>query len=189
MSDIKSQEITGKLTHWVDAKDKEAILAGSFQLPQARQTGIANKPQGIWISWNGGWEDFCRDDFTTWMDGKACLRASLAPDLRIWKIDTLEDFTAVWHKFDPENKPDMMLFSKYDHLKDFWAWIQAQGYDGIAMTEQGQWRTRRTTFLYGWDVSSVVIFDRKNVTFTEEPDDQQGTHEVHEEQEGRRATK
>ena len=93
---INSKKLKGKFTHWVDSKYKEDILKGKFNLAR---TNLISKPRGLWLSWNGGWERFCKDDFTSWMGSRICLKAKIKPNLNIWLINTLEDFLEVWNKF------------------------------------------------------------------------------------------
>ncbi len=176
---INSNKLKGKFTHWVDSKYKEDILNGKFKLAR---TNLISKPAGLWLSWNGGWEQFCKDDFTSWMGTRVCLKAKIKPNLKIWLINTFEDFLEVWNRFTfplvikPEAKlrfqfdtcSILKLYECKERGKDFWEWLQREfKIDGVALTDIGQCETRMSTWLYGWDVASVVIFNPKNVILTE----------------------
>lgn len=171
---IKSNEIKGEFTHWVGIKHKESVLNGQFRL---LPSSLPSKPTGLWLSWNGGWEYFCKYDYTDWMKGKTCLKAEIKPNLNIWLIDSFVDFIEVWNKFIYPEKINLntdkfqyeicsfiKLYESKQKGKDFWEWLQTElKIDGVALTKIGQCETRMSTWLYGWDVASVVLFNPKNV--------------------------
>lgn len=149
MTTIYSQNINGKLTHWVHKDYKKLILIKKIFSLLKHQMG--NKPKGLLLMWNGDWKCFCKSDFITWMEDKICLLAKLKPDLKLWLIDSFESFNIVWKQYTDKPAYD---FLKVD--KKFWKWLEWQGYDGVAQTIE--WSTG-----YGWDCASIVIFNPKNV--------------------------
>lgn len=191
MSVKNSEQITGKFTHWCLTADADALVAGKRRQPERQNH---TKPAGMWLSWNGGWEQFC-ETWESWMEGRTCLRASIKPGLKILEIDCMADLDEAFTGFEQnpvETYPEDMLVFKQHHeqmkecMKDmfpgdhhlrrydfsvaplFWHWLQTKGYAGVALTERGQWQTRMPTFLYGWDCASICIFDPNNVTFSKE---------------------
>ena len=89
-----SQDLKGKLTH-VCKGNVEALLRGEFKL----QGTNGMKPNGVWLSWNGGWEDWCSSEQPDWLENRLILSATLKPDLNIFLIDSLEDFQKVFDEF------------------------------------------------------------------------------------------
>ena len=165
---VKSEDIEGKLTHWISKEHKDKALAAEFKFLEG---GLSSKPLGLWISWNGGWEDWTKGEWPDWMKGKVCLTAKIKPGLKLWHIDSLEDFAEIWDEFKvfaniKEEHMYMSMFTLHEAKKegkDFWVWLKEKGVDGIALTDQGQWKTRMGTWLYGWDCQSIVIFKPENV--------------------------
>lgn len=173
MTIVLSETIKGKPTHWLKEEYKEKALNGEITLSSAR-LHLPIKPRGFWISWNHGWEKFCKYDYKEWMEkDKVCLRVKLKPGLRIWLIDSMDDFNSIWSKF-PYGVADEKFLTSFSSLMkaqekghDFWSWLQeTYAIDGVALTEAGQWRTRMDTWLYGWDCASIVIFNPENVELT-----------------------
>jgi len=179
MTFVQSESIKGKFTHWLDRKYKKDVLKGIFDV---KEPNLVIKPKGIWLSWNGGWEGYCREDYTSWMKGKVMLNAKIKSGLRIWLIDDVDDFMEVWNQFElpavinPKIKlindfgpaSMMRLIEAKERGIDFWEWFQKKfKIDGVALTDTGQCRTRMTTWLYGWDAQSIVIFNPNNVILAE----------------------
>lgn len=118
-----------------------------------------NKPQsgGLWTStWvddSCAWRDFCVNemdwgDFYIWL---------LEPDprARILEIDTLDDLKDVLLVYpDPRERGQSLgnvAGVNFEAIAESW--------DGIHLTEEGQWRTRLSQpNLYGWDVESTLWF-------------------------------
>ena len=158
MSDVLSQDLDGTFTHWVRAEFVNSVSVGDIVIPKSNLMG---KPVGLWISWNNGWEDWCSSEQPDWIGvGHNCFSVSLRRDLKLWLIDSMDDFMSVWSQFT--DKPPIFSLP----LNMFWFWLKERGYDGVALTNEGQWATRMNTFMYGWDCQCIVIFDSKNVTLT-----------------------
>jgi len=165
---LKSEDIEGKLTHWIGKEFVDKARNGEFEFAGG---GLHSKPIGLWLSWDGGWEDWTSSEWPAWMERKVCLQAKLKPGLKLWHIDTFEDFIRVWNEFKTfanikEENTYMSMISLYDSKKkgiDFWDWLKEKKVDGVALTDSGQWATRMKTWLYGWDAACIVIFNPKNV--------------------------
>ena len=176
---IKSENIHGRLTHWIDEAYAEKAIHGEFRCKT--DNVLPSKPVGLWLSWNGGWEEWCNGEWPDWMKDKICLTVKLKHGLNIWLIDELEDFLLIWEDFKndiPAQKPNGLKFPRelldegkgYTSLLslyfakerglDFWDWLKNKHkIDGVAITSSGQNKTRYTTWLYGWDAQSIIIFN------------------------------
>lgn len=192
MKIILSENFRGKLTHVTSAKDVRGILKTGFKVN--RGTGRPDKPEGIWLSVDDGWEKWKEDEsFKSSDDG--IVKAEILPNLKLLVIDTLEDFMSWMKEFDNEvgiigtgdamnndwkrmvmetsqkiEDPDFNTFGKFyigftSYNPKLWEWT-ASKVDGIYLTDKGQWATRLTTFMYGWDCATVLMFDEKNVKFS-----------------------
>ncbi len=153
-------EIEGTFTHWVDAKDVDAVINHTLKTPEHRNSF---KPHGVWLSWNGDWERWFESEWKSWAEGKVCLRARIHPRATIVVIDTVEDLKELMVQAGIPLTEENIRF--YRNCEEFWEALRGQ-FDGIALTEAGQWRTRMTTFLYGWDCASICIHNPAHVTFT-----------------------
>jgi len=162
MSIVKSQDITGTLTHW--SEHCKSICKEGFTIN--KRSVLLNKPNGVWISWNGGWEQYVKDYFPSWMTATTLsVSVKIKPDLNIWLIDSYEDFMHMWNQseFKNINPKNTGL-----HLIRFWTWLCEQRINGIALTDKGQRETRIVTFLSGWDCASIIIFLPENVEVDDE---------------------
>ena len=156
MSIVKSETIKGKLTHWVKPEYVDRVLSGDIRLHQ----GLKTKPLGVWISWNNGWEKWCKSE-SDFIAGRTCLKVKLKDGLNVWLIDSLDDFNEIWKQFNNESGLSILIDNK------FWYWLQDTYHiDAVALTDKGQWTTRMDTWLYGWDVASIVVFNPNNVRFS-----------------------
>ncbi len=162
MSIIFSQDIKGKLTHWVNKKYKDDALKGDFKLNDSN--ALDNKPKGLWLSWNNGWEKWSLgENFGGPANKKdnVCLNAKLKSNLKLWCINSFNDFMEVWNKFTDKDPTIFNIITIKEN--NFWEWLKNKEYDGVALTDKGQWATRFKTWLYGWDCASIVIFNPKNI--------------------------
>lgn len=146
MTIVKSQGIKGKLTHWLAPEHKDTALTGKFFVDY-KEGQIKNKPEGLWLSWNDGWEKWCESE-SNFIKEKVCVNASLKKNLKIWHIDCLKDFEEIWNEFVKETNWE----EKYPRLNakmlmegnKFWDWLKEKEIDGVALTDNGQWATRIT---------------------------------------------
>ena len=157
-----------KLTHWVNKEYVGKVLSGKGLVSD---NGIAYKPNGIWLSVDGGWESWCRTEMPGWIGkGKVCLGAKLKDGINIWKIDCKEDFDKEWDiRFWSEGSR-ALIRREYEKFRLFWKHI-CEKYDGIYITEKAFWEMRLDNmFAYSCDCSCIVVFDARNVIFFEERD-------------------
>lgn len=96
-----------------------------------------------WIDWCIG-ESFAGPAFDVWL---------LTPDpaAHVYDIDSLDDLAALIRRFP----------GRGSHQPEYPAWdLVAQEYDGVHLTDKGQWATRlaHPISLYGWDCESTLWF-------------------------------
>jgi hypothetical protein len=77
------------------------------------------------------------------------------PAVHVFVVHTLDDLATLDRRYPWHPVPDMAGMTLLRGL-DFER-MRADGYDGVHLTEQGQWRTRLTELnLYGWDCESTI---------------------------------
>lgn len=123
--------------------------------------GSSWKPYGgLWTSTydfrhGSGWVQWCLGEEFHVPKGGRWDGVVLTPrdDARILTIDTFEDLQQANHKY-PDTSPISKITPHLDYTHI------AQDYDGVHLTEEGQWRTRLTfpLSLYGWDCESTLWF-------------------------------
>ena len=118
------------------------------------------KPKGgLWTStWQGepkvsGWAEWCRSESFSAGDHRVWLLTPKA-DACIAVVAEMADLKALLLRYP------LSLGKAYDHIfqpLDFER--MAQDYDGMHLTDSGQWATRLTEpNLYGWDCESTCWF-------------------------------
>jgi len=150
-----------KIVTGLDLPDLTFAHEDQFTLLRIQPIGNSFvKPEGgVWFSPPGTWLGWCRDE--DWGDWERKVEQPvdrrLLADQRFIVIDTFEDLEELLADYELEqNLPPDLEFT-LPGLPDFEA--LARVYDGIYLTEAGQWRTRTTRpSLYGWDIESVLWF-------------------------------
>lgn len=167
---VAISQLRGTFTHWLDPKYKQCALDGKFVL---HKSAIPNKPKGFWISWNNGWEDWCHAE-SNFIKDQVMLKVEFTkPDMKTLLIDTKQDLDGLWREYSGTELGMSSLMGLIESEKrfgiSFWNWLQKEkGIEAIALTEAGQWHTRMTTFMYGWDAECVFVFDpAKNIKCVE----------------------
>lgn len=129
-------------------------------------TGYIKPHGGLWLtSHEYTWKQWCYENRFSNPDGQTEWVIPLKNDPNFLVIDTLEDYIKIVRRWKmPDKYPDKP--GLLPHALDFEK--IGQVYDGIFLTERGQWRTRmpREPYedytLYGWDLESVLILGRSN---------------------------
>jgi len=120
------------------------------------------KPRGgLWTSTHtpadvhlSDWSRWCHDEMPEWLHHRIAWK--LQPRAaRLIVIDTLADLVSVVRQFPAV---DRRYSDRAEHPD--WHAIAGAGYDGVHLTEKGQWRTRMSMpeNLYGWDCESTLWF-------------------------------
>lgn len=125
---------------------------------------------GLWTStyqptgkFASGWIEWCYSEEPEWITEHAFL-LEVKPDARIYTIDSQSDVLQLLNKYklyrlrsESGKLIDVMDLGMSMAILD-WEKI-AQDYDGVHLTEEGQWRTRLARpGLYGWDCESTIWF-------------------------------
>lgn len=97
-----------------------------------------------WVNWMQAEQWYNHSDATAWL---------LTPDdPDIYQIDTLTDLKVLASEFPNEDSPLSYTALDYEAIADV--------FDGIWLTQQGQWQTRFShPNLYGWDCESTLWFE------------------------------
>jgi hypothetical protein len=127
------------------------------------------KPRGgLWTStwheeYGGGWVQWClSEEFEcdrsdpTW---PKCWLLDPAPDARVYTIDSYADLQALVDRFPHRYDYEDRGFGAHVDLQPRWLSV-AEHYDGVHLTDAGQWATRLShpLNLYGWDCESTLWF-------------------------------
>jgi hypothetical protein len=77
-----------------------------------------------------------------------------SPEARIYTVDSLDDLMGLHERYEAEDTELSHMFKVLDYEK------MSQDYDGMHLTERGQWETRLSHpySLYGWDCECVYWF-------------------------------
>jgi len=160
-----NREDTVKIVTGADLPDLSFAHPETFDLAKVEpiRNDLFVKPLGgVWLSPPGAWVQWCRGEDWDEPDAKVDQpfdRALLA-DHKFVVIDTLQDLKdlMVFYEYEwpTERKAQFGLLSEMRFL-DFEA--LACDFDGIYLTDAGQWATRLSDpKLYGWDLESVLWF-------------------------------
>lgn len=156
----KAKDVEGTFTHLTPIKNLSSIKEQGLVTPKDRGGGI-NKPIGVWLSLNGGWEHFCEVDYhghAIDYDYYALINCSIKPDINLVVIDSLDDFYEALNSVGIEKQ----RYYHHDTVQLFWSKLKLIS-DGLLLTHKGQFETRWETFLYGWDCASVCIWKEDSI--------------------------
>lgn len=108
-------------------------------------------PEGKYAS---GWVEWCAGEMPEWIVDMHAFLLTVSPTARVYTIDSLGDLVSLVSKYP--------LKTDIPQLKQF-EWIDweavSRDYDGVYLTDEGQWATRFSTpSLYGWDSESTLWF-------------------------------
>lgn len=147
------------------ASDKELDLA-----LVASPTNVSwNKPDGgLWLSPRLGerstWIDFMERDSWSPYDSPQLVTQTvkLKSDARILQIDSYDDYAQILSAYLHMPEGALTNLGMFSQLFDFER--LAQDWDGIYLTEEGQYATRFSPTvngpsLYGWDLESLLLFN------------------------------
>jgi len=85
-----------KLTHITTKENKERILKEGFKI---RDNKNHFKPNGVWLSIDNGWEDWCRYNDFRKDEQDAILEVKLRNPDKYYTMDSMDDFLAMFHEF------------------------------------------------------------------------------------------
>lgn len=119
------------------------------------------KPTGLWLSINGEWEQFCKEQEFSLQEGEGY---RYAVDVDMAQVLTVGDSGVVDMTFDDFD-------TEYGSNKDAYAgtrlhidWAKvAKRYDGIEIPVYSWEQRHRLMWYYGWDVASACIWDPRSI--------------------------
>ena len=120
----------GCITHIIPKRFTEQAIKGEFKI----NPGLSFKPTGLWLSWNHGWQHWCKYEEFLDIEDYDQLNVELELTLKFWLIDSKEDFNELWleyskgyktpHSFNTEFATSLIdLMEAEKQLKiNFWDW-------------------------------------------------------------------
>jgi len=164
---IKSEEMNKhKITKVIEKKYLNDLLNKPIKIKN--KNDISNKPNGFWLSINEGWEKWCKSEMPEWIENSTIAELKFNPSYNIMLIEEVNDIIGAWNDYlnesgfkskYPKGDSIMCFYDENYNICNFWSWlINKYKLTGIYLTNEGEWKTRMTTFLYGWDCESIVIF-------------------------------
>jgi hypothetical protein len=122
------------------------IEAGRFKPRWAFWTSTYVNGSSAWVEW-------CRSECHGDPDRSNWFVLGVRPTARVYVVDTLQDLEYLVDRYP------LRPFSYRQSIRYVdWA-AAAQDFDGVQVTEEGQWQTRFSEpGLYGWDCESTAWF-------------------------------
>jgi hypothetical protein len=138
--------------------NKGAVLSFNNRFNIVNKKFFCKPLGGFWVSSYLGparisaWREWCVSDMPHWIVDVDLYKVVINPDAHIYEIDTQADLVSLHNRY-----PANYGFGKYLNFEAI-----ARNYDGIHLTEDGQWATRYGSGinLYGWDLESTVLFTK-----------------------------
>jgi len=137
----------------------ETAPAAGLMGPISNIHGFPKPMGGLWTTPMGGqgWTAWCQDEqWGDWEDHKQHHLAVARP-VRVAVIENTSDLGAIIEQHGYEVD---MFGSQLSGFIDYAA-MSVAGWDGIWLTDAGQWATRlsKPANLYGWDTETILWFD------------------------------
>lgn len=157
-----SDDIGGAISHAVPRQYVPMAFEGQFVASRDRL-----KPSGVWLSWGGGWHDFMNIAGLN-SRGSVTFDAEIRSGLRLFVIRDLPSYERMMNRFRSEVPRAQRAGSEdagsawYSINEDAyyvtspWEWLRTQGYDGVAVDENGANLIRDEM---PFDVASIAIFN------------------------------
>lgn len=156
-----------KLTHHSRQKD--------FKLDNRKYPQILPnmKPNGLWLSVDNGWENWCKSEQPEWIGkDKTLHHFELTDDVNLFVIDSKEKFL---DKFDELTKNDEISAELNDKLSQSFILKLctlcptfhkklSKEYDGIYLTREVFYEYRLKDggfYFYPWDCASICLWNTK----------------------------
>jgi len=135
-------------------------LDGWEGVPLVRNELFVKPKGGLWTStflpegkYASGWVEWCHGEMPGWIRGGKALLLKVYSWAKVYVIDSYADLERLVGRYPYRGGSlyDLTLIDWETALKD---------YDGVNMTDRGQWATRlsRPLNLYSWDCESTLWF-------------------------------
>ena len=143
--------------------DKQLVV-GLKELPEIKPVENESfvKPRyGLWTStyrphnkYASAWVEWCVTEMPKWIKNKPAILLEVKDYIKVFEIDTQHQLQELYALF-----PSKLGFKTYSLKFIDWERV-AKYYDGVHLTEAGQWRTRysKPINLNGWDCESTLWF-------------------------------
>jgi len=116
----------------------------------------AFKPNGLWYSIDGEWEDWCRDNMNHWIK-KYNIELTI-DESKILILKTIHQVDRFREEFESvSDYSDLIKEVDWEKVKQWYPGIEIQNYHKIK--EWGFNPMFDCMWFYGWDVSSGCIWD------------------------------
>jgi len=143
---------------WVTPADNP-ILPCEARFKPIRNRSFVKPENGLWTStWLGepkvsGWVEWCRSESFS-IGGHQTWLLTPKPEARIAVVREMQDLKTLLNRYPLQRGKSEDHFMQYLDFERM-----AQDFDGMHLTEAGQWETRLTQpSLYGWDCESTCWF-------------------------------
>lgn len=150
LDDLAKLEAEAKRTH-IAKRPVEIVRA----TPLAKQR-VDSKPKGFWYSVDGGWEEWCRSEMPSWIEGCASYEVLLSGE-NILKLRTVTDIDL----FHEEFKAPLAGMKPEKHFM-YIDWKRVAGhFDGIEIAPYcwKRWLDGDAHYwYYGWDCASGCVW-------------------------------
>lgn len=122
-------------------------------------------PDGVWISGNMGWAEYCKEGSVVSLKNQTPLKAYVPQDIVICELASFSDFRSLCEQLGIDFGP----FSGFPLIKDPFKQGEKYGelfdriqsvYDGIHLSWNGYIDLRE---IFNWGCDSTVIFDPANL--------------------------
>lgn len=179
---INSENILDKLTHVTSPDGAAKMIKNGIKVKDMGDAGLLYKPPGFWISMNEGWERWTRGNDFQNDKSNVILDVKLKPGLRFARVSSITDAETLIRYLVPDipqyefsgfhvGRSDLLNVTHYmleAHkqglrltAKMLWKKV-LDNYDGVYYEDSETLHMR--TMFNAWDVSSIVIFDPRNIT-------------------------
>jgi len=163
-----------KLTHWTNKEYEEKVLEGKAIFSHPQKHFI--KPDGLWISVDGSWEDWVNGEWDSWMNNKVCVEVELAKDINLFVINSKEEFLKKFKEITGEDYPSVNVKDRYELIPIFHIGLKHQ-YDGVWLKSKPFYQHRLGAdfdYFYCWDCESICVWNGDKVSFKRCVEEQQG---------------
>lgn len=136
--------VTSKNFGWV----KPTSCCGLWTAPVTDRTDEGLPADSAWLEW-------CRSEMDSDTSGQMLTEITPVRDARLLLIDSQEHLVAIIDAY-PESDSQ---WPGRGRLYPNWSGLAADGWDGVYLTERGQWATRLPESgpdLYTWDLESML---------------------------------
>ena len=157
-----------RLSHWTDEEFVEKTINGEGMW---REGEGSLKPRGFWLSVDNSWEDWLKDNWDSWLDGKVCLSAEIDDDINLFIIDSKDTFLRKYKELVGSDYGELNVVDRFN-MKRFHLRLKEK-YDGMILLEEPFLEHRLDMdfmYFYSFDCESICIWNKKKIKFSKMED-------------------